>query len=90
MQLVPRGREKGGPLREEFLSYPLLQGGIGVVHQGLGWKGRGRADKVGVDHGHSRQPEGEGYCPVSHRIHRQVIPYRRDRAGRSPVQGEVY
>jgi len=85
VQVVPRGPEKGGPLRVEFLSYPLFQGGIGVVHQGLGRKGRGRADKVRVDHRHSRQPEGEGYRPVSHRVYWQVVPYRGTRAGRSPV-----
>jgi len=32
VQVVPRGWEKGGPLSEECLSYPFLQGGIGVVH----------------------------------------------------------
>jgi len=52
--VVPRSREKGGPPREECLSYHLLQGGIGVVHQGLGREGGGRADKVGVDHAHPR------------------------------------
>jgi len=54
VQLVPQGWEKGGPLHEQFLSYPLLQGGIGVVHQGLGPEGGGRAAKVSVDHGHHR------------------------------------
>jgi len=39
VQVVPWGRELGGPLREECLSYPLLQGRIGVIHQGLGWEG---------------------------------------------------
>jgi len=52
VQVVPRSREKAGPLSEECLSYPLLQGGIDVVHQGLGREGGGRADPVGVDHGH--------------------------------------
>jgi len=69
VQVVPRGREKGGPLREERLSYPSLQGGVSAVHQGLGWEDGGRARQVGVDHGQPRQPEGEGYCPVSHRVH---------------------
>jgi len=89
VQVVTWGREKGGPFLEEFLSYPLLQGGIGVVHQGLGLEGGGRADKVGIDHGHPRQPEGEGYCSVSHRVHRQVVSHRGDRAGCLPVKREV-
>ena len=41
MQVVPRSREKGGPLTEECLSYPLHQGGVGVVHQGRGREGGG-------------------------------------------------
>ena len=89
VQVVPRSREKGGPLHEEFHPYPLLQGGVGVGHQGLGREGGGRADKVGVDHGHPRQPKGEGYCTVSHCIHRQVVSDRGDRAGCLPVQGKV-
>ena len=82
VQVVPGKREEGGPLREECLSHSLLEGGIGIVYQGLGREGGGRADKVGVDHGHPGQPEGEGYCPVSHRVHRQVVSDRGDRAGR--------
>ena len=89
MQVVPRGREKGGPLREKCISYPLLQGGIRAVHQGLGREGGGQADKVRVDHGHSRGPDGEGDRAVSHGVHRQVVPHRGDRAGRFPVKGEV-
>jgi len=54
VQVVSWGREKGGPLCEEFLSYPHLLGGIGAVHQGLGREDGGRADEVGVDHGHLR------------------------------------
>ena len=54
VQVVSWCREKGGPLCEELLSDPLLQGGIGAVHQGLGRKDGGRADEVGVDHGHLR------------------------------------
>jgi len=89
VRVVPQSREKGGPLREECLSHPLLQGGIGVLHQGLGQEGGGRADKLGVDHGHPRYPEGGGHCPVSHRVHRQVVSDLGDRAGSLPVQGEV-
>jgi len=85
MQVVPRGREKGGPLRAECLSNPPLQGGVSVVHQGLGREDGGRAHKVGVDHGHPRQPEGEGYCQVSHCVNWQVVPHWRDRAGCFPV-----
>jgi len=42
-----------------FLSHCLLQGRIGAIHQGLGREGRGREDKVGIDHGHPGQPEGD-------------------------------
>jgi len=87
--VVPRSREKGGPLREDCLSYPFLQGGVGVVHHGLGREGGARAGKVGVDHGHPRQPKGEGYWTVSHRIHRQVVSDWWDRAGCLAVQGKV-
>jgi len=89
VQVIPRGWVKGGQLLEELLSYPLLQGGIGAVHQGLGGESGGRVDQVGVDHGHPRQPEGERYCSVSHRVHWEVVPERGDRAGRLPVLGEV-
>jgi len=89
VQVVPWSREKGSPLREELLPYSLLQGGVGVVHQGLGREDGGRAHKVGVDHGHARQPKGEGYCPVGHCVYRQVVPHRWDGAGRFPVEGEV-
>jgi len=85
VQVVPSGWEKGGPLCEMCLPCPLLQGGIGVVHQGLGQEGAGQADKVGVDHGHHREPLGEGYRTVSQRVHRQVVPHRGDKAGRFPV-----
>jgi len=85
VQGVPWSRETGGPLREEWISYPLLQGGIGVVHLGFRREGGCRADKVGVDHGHAGQPEGEGYCLVSHHTHRQVVSHRGDRAGHLPV-----
>jgi len=54
VEVVPWGREQAGPLREECLPYPLLQGGIGGVHQGLGRECEGRADKVTIDHGHPR------------------------------------
>ena len=54
VQVVPRGRKQGGPLREECFSNPLLQGGIGVVYQGLGREGGGLADQVRIDHGHPR------------------------------------
>jgi len=82
VQVVPRGWEKGGPLREECLSYPLLQGGVGAVHQGLGREdGGGGAHEVGVDHRHSRQPECERYRPMSHRVYGQVVPYWRDGPG---------
>jgi len=37
VQVVPRGWEKGGPLLEECLSCSFLQGGVGAVHEGLGW-----------------------------------------------------
>jgi len=46
VQVLLRGRVKGGPLREECLSDPFLQGGVGVVHQGLGWEDGCRADEV--------------------------------------------
>ena len=52
VQVVSRRGEEGGPLLEEFLPYPLLQGGVGVVHKGLGGEGGGRVNKVGVDHWH--------------------------------------
>jgi len=61
VSVVPRGREQGGPLLEEFLPYSLFQGGIGVVHQGLGREDGCGAHEVGVDNGHFGQPEGEGY-----------------------------
>jgi len=89
VQVVPRSWEKGGPLCEEFLPYPLLQGGVGVIDQGLGREVGGRAEEVGVDHGHPRQPEGERNRSVSHRINRQVVSHRGDRAGRFPISGEV-
>ena len=54
VRVVPRGREKGGPLYEKCISYPVLQGGVSAVHQGLGREDRGRAHQVGVDHGHPR------------------------------------
>ena len=85
MQVVPRGREKRGPLREKCLSCPLLQCGIGAVHQGQGQKGGGRGDKVEINHGHSREPDGEGYRSVSHCVHRQVVTHRGARAERLPV-----
>jgi len=85
VKVVPRGLEKGGPLREKCLSCPLLHGGIGIVHQGLGREGWVQADKVEIDHGHPSQPVGEVYRSVSHRVHRQVVPYRGDSAGRFPV-----
>jgi len=80
VQVVPRGGEKGGPLREEFPPYPLLQGGVDAVHQGLGRDDGGRPHQVGIDHRHPRQPVGEGYCSMSHRIYRQVVSYRWDRS----------
>jgi len=85
IQVVPRGWEKGVPLHSECLSIPLLQGGVSVVHQGLGLEDGGRAHMVGVDHGHPRKPENEGYCPVSHCVNWQVGPHRGDRAGRFPM-----
>ena len=54
VRVVPRGREKGGPLHEECLSYSLLQGGVGAVHQALGREDGGRAHQVGADHRHPR------------------------------------
>jgi len=51
---VPWGREEAGLLHEKGVSHPFLEGGIGVVHQGLGGENGGRGDKlpVGVDHAH--------------------------------------
>jgi len=89
VQIVSRGWEKRGPFHEERLPNPLLQGGVSAVHQGLGREGGGRAHEVRVDHGHPGWPAGEGYGPVSYRIHRQVVPYRWDRAGSFPVSGKV-
>ena len=37
--VAPRSREESGPLCEECLSYPLLQGGIGVIHERQRWEG---------------------------------------------------
>jgi len=85
VQVVPWGREKGGPIRKECLSHPLLQGGVGVVHQGLGREGGRGAHKVGVDHGHPGQPAGEGNSTMSHRVHREVVSNRRDWAGCFPM-----
>ena len=52
MVVVPWGREEAGPLVEEGFSHPLLEGGIGIVHQRRRREGGGRGDKVRVDHGH--------------------------------------
>ena len=52
VQVVPGSQEKGGPPGLECPPYPFLQGGVAVVHQGLGPVGGGRTDNVRVDHGY--------------------------------------
>ena len=44
--VIPWCREETGPLREEGLPDPLLEGGVGVIHQGARRDGRGRRDEV--------------------------------------------
>jgi len=44
--VIPWCREETGPLHEEGIPAPLLQGGVGVIHQGPRRDGRGRQDKV--------------------------------------------
>ena len=50
--VVAWSREESHPIHEEGLPYPIREGGVSVVHQGLRGKGRGRGNEVGVDHGH--------------------------------------
>jgi len=44
--VIPGCREETGPLHKEGLPDPLLQGGVGVVHQGPRRDGRGQRDEV--------------------------------------------
>jgi len=50
--VVPWGQEEAGPLVKEGFSHPLLQGGVGVIHQRLMGEGGGPRDKVEVDNRH--------------------------------------
>jgi len=86
----PGRREEAGPLRENGLPDPLFQGGVGVVHQGPRGGGRGRREEVSIDHGHLRQPAGQGNCPVSHRVYRQVVSQGGNGTRGHPVEGEVH
>jgi len=76
MVVIPWCREEMGPLCEEGLPNPFLQGGLGVIHQGQRRDCRGQRDAVGIHHGHPRQPVGKGNGLVSHRLYRQVVPRR--------------
>jgi len=56
--VIPWSQEEAWPRCKEGFPDTPFQGGVGVVHQGPRKDGRGRRDKVCIDHGHFGQPVG--------------------------------